>query len=97
MVYSELIFLVGGLTFLAFLDPEKSHFSLCPFHHLGILCPGCGLGRSISWIFRGEIGTSFRTHFFGLPALAILLSRIVQLTRHLFSPVKIQHGRTVPA
>ncbi|MDX1629455.1 MAG: DUF2752 domain-containing protein [Fulvivirga sp.] len=70
-----------GLIFLASIDPEQAtHVSICPlkiaeFDH----CPGCGLGRSIAFLFKGEITHSFNTHPLGMVALAILLYRIIYL------------------
>jgi hypothetical protein len=76
--YFELIFWVAALVSLAFTDPAgPAHFSLCPLKALGIAwCPGCGLGHSISWLFRGDIPNSFHAHWFGIPALIIILYRI---------------------
>ena len=76
----ELIFLIASLVALAISDPEKEHFDLCIFHWLGFnYCPGCGLGHSISWFFRGEFLNAFESHFFGIPAVFIILHRIIQL------------------
>ncbi|MCA1745114.1 MAG: DUF2752 domain-containing protein [Bacteroidales bacterium] len=39
-------------------------------------CPGCGLGTSISWLFRGQLSQSFASHPLGIPAVGILVHRI---------------------
>jgi hypothetical protein len=77
----ELIFWLGSLLFLAFTKTSVySHFSLCPLNNLGIKwCPGCGLGRSIRSILHGNLILSFSQHWFGIPALFILIYRIIQL------------------
>ncbi|HEY9001836.1 MAG TPA: DUF2752 domain-containing protein [Mucilaginibacter sp.] len=79
--YFELIFWIAALTALAFTEPSgPAHFSLCPFKALGFTwCPGCGLGHSISWLFRGNISKSWHAHWFGIPALGIILYRIYTL------------------
>ncbi|RMH82168.1 MAG: DUF2752 domain-containing protein [Calditrichaeota bacterium] len=85
---------MAGLAALAFLDPTgESHFSLCLFKHLGIeVCPGCGLGHAIAYLYRGEIAASFQAHPLGIPAVGILLSRIVTLIYHTFVPSTTQPG-----
>ncbi|HVW15634.1 MAG TPA: DUF2752 domain-containing protein [Mucilaginibacter sp.] len=79
--YFELIFWLSALTALALTDPEGAvHFSLCPLKAMGVTwCPGCGLGHSISWLFRGDIRNSFHAHSLGIPATAIILYRIYHL------------------
>jgi hypothetical protein len=89
---SEALIWVIGLSVLVLLDPVgDTHFTICPFANLGIeFCPGCGLGRSISFLFRGEFLQSFRTHPLGLFAVIILSYRIFQLLKqHLTS-----HGKS---
>lgn len=77
----ELVFWIAALTVLAISNPTEHHFTLCPLANLGLedWCPGCGLGRSISYLFRGEFATSFHQHWLGMPALGIILYRIYQL------------------
>ena len=79
---SELLAWLIALTIPFFIDPAASdHFTICLFHHLGFEhCPGCGLGRSIAWLYRGEITQSFETHFLAIPAVCMLGYRILQLT-----------------
>jgi hypothetical protein len=45
-------------------------------------CPGCGLGKSISMIFHGDIIGSFNTHPLGIPALLLIVKRIYQLIKN---------------
>jgi hypothetical protein len=80
--YFELVFWVAALMALAFSNPAGPvHFSLCPLRAMGITwCPGCGLGHSISWLFHGNISNSWHAHWFGIPALGIILYRIYSLS-----------------
>jgi hypothetical protein len=71
-----------GLFILAFADTASSHFSLCPLKNAGWdFCPGCGLGRSVSLLFQGQISESFQTHPLGIFALITLSFRIINLTK----------------
>lgn len=78
----EAVIWIAGLIFLAVYNPSSgSHFTFCLFNNLGIgFCPGCGLGNSISHIFRFEFYESFNAHPLGFAALTVLVFRIVQLT-----------------
>ncbi len=86
----ELSFWVLALALLATANPSAHHFTLCPLANLGIdWCPGCGLGRSITAIFNGDFKSSFQQHWFGIPALLIIIYRIYQLGKKL-----INHSNT---
>lgn len=76
-----------GLLFLACVTPSGDpHYSLCLFKNLGIsFCPGCGLGRSISFLLHGQVLQSIHAHPLGIIALAILMRRIVVLFRYSFT------------
>ena len=50
-------------------------------------CPGCGLGHSIAFLMHGDIKNSFHAHWIGMPALGIIVYRIVVLARGLTYPV----------
>lgn len=85
--WTELALWSGGLIFLAFQNPSSEGFTLCPIKSFsGWDCPGCGLGHSISWLFRGELATSWETHKMGMPALGILVFRIGQLINLALKP-----------
>jgi hypothetical protein len=78
----ELIFWIAALVALAFSPPGPQHFTLCPMANLGFSwCPGCGLGRSVASIFHGDLKASIHYHWFGIPALLILIHRIVTLSK----------------
>ncbi|MBU2447009.1 MAG: DUF2752 domain-containing protein [Bacteroidetes bacterium] len=68
---------------LIFISPDSnSHFTFCVFNNVGLdFCPGCGLGRSISLLFRGDITASFDSHPLGLIAIAILSFRVYSLIK----------------
>lgn len=72
---------LGGLTYLAFINPYSGgHLSLCAFDLAGIdFCPGCGLGMSISLLFHGDIAASFSMHPLGIIAFIILVYRVTTL------------------
>lgn len=58
----------------------EAHYTFCLFSNLGITwCPGCGLGESISWLYRGEIERSFLAHPLGVPAVLVILWRIISI------------------
>jgi hypothetical protein len=80
--FEALIWIVG-LLFLAFINtPANVHFTICPLINLGLdFCPGCGLGSSISYLFRGDFINSFNSHPLGLFALIVLLTRIIHLLK----------------
>ncbi len=79
----ELFFWTIGLAVLAFSDPGKQHYSLCPLKNLGFrYCPGCGLGHSISWLLHGDISASFHAHPLGIFALIVIVHRIFILLKH---------------
>jgi len=77
----EAVIWIAGLLFLACYETFNNfHFTLCPIKNLGYsFCPGCGLGESISHLFRFEILESLHAHPLGIFALIILLNRIVFL------------------
>jgi hypothetical protein len=70
-----------GLFYLAVINsPSVEHFTICPFANLGIdFCPGCGLGNSISYLFRGDLASSFHSHPLGIFALVIIIFRIISI------------------
>ncbi|SFT54318.1 Protein of unknown function [Algoriphagus locisalis] len=81
----ELIFWIGSLVAIVFLDPHGgSHLSLCPLSQLGFdWCPGCGLGRSMNLLARGDFQASWNMHPLALLAYAVIFSRIWQLIKNL--------------
>lgn len=69
--------LLTGLLLLAIMDPASQGRSLCFLDFFGISCPGEGLGRSISYIFRGMWTEAWITHPAGYLAIPVLSWRII--------------------
>lgn len=85
----ELFIWITALILLAISAPGANHFTVCPLANLGITwCPGCGLGRAITYVFHGEIKQALALHWFVFPALAILLFRIAQLSKQFILSLK---------
>ncbi len=80
----EMVIWISGLVFLALYNPATgTDFTVCPFRLLGIhWCPGCGLGHSVSFLLHGDVVRSWQCHPLGIPALGILMMRIVTLFRN---------------
>lgn len=76
-----------ALGLLALWQPgTDAHFSLCPLNAAGFEhCPGCGLGRSISHLFHGNLSESLKMHWLGIPATAMLSWRIISVFRRLLN------------
>jgi len=90
----EAVLWLLGLGFLLLINPySEGHHTLCPFKNIGFeYCPGCGLGRSIALLYHGELVESLQTHPLGIPALIIILHRIVFLLYRPFSKFIIKAG-----
>ena len=75
----EALFWFSGLLWLYFM-PLGHERSFCLFKFLGFSsCPGCGLGHAIHYALNGDFVTSWHYHKLGLPALCILITRILNL------------------
>ncbi len=77
------MFWLLAILLLALSNPAgEGHLSLCPLKNMGFnFCPGCGLGHSIAWLFKGQFASSFQHHPLGIPAVAILLHRSFNLLK----------------
>jgi len=82
----ELMAWITALFVPFFIDPWASnHFSICFFKWIGIdWCPGCGLGKSIAFLYRGEWRLSFESHWLGAAATFLLAYRVFNLLRKNF-------------
>ncbi|MFN4110662.1 MAG: DUF2752 domain-containing protein [Ignavibacteria bacterium] len=79
----ELLFWISGLIYLFLISPIEEHFSFCPLNNLGFKwCPGCGLGKSISYLFHFQIIQSLETHPLGIFAFIIISYRIITLIKN---------------
>ena len=79
----EALIWMAALIFLALTAPvETAHFTICPFSAMGIdFCPGCWLGRSVSYVLHGEFTNSLNVHPLGIFALIVLFTRIISLIK----------------
>jgi hypothetical protein len=77
----EALLWIVGIIYLATIDPyQHGHIDFCLFKIMGFeFCPGCGLGKSISMIFQGDIINSIKTHPIGIFALIFIIRRIIEL------------------
>lgn len=82
----ELIFWMGSIAAILMINPEVEAFSLCPLHNLGIeWCPGCGLGKAMNLLARGEFKASWQLHPAAGLAYGVIFHRIwglVKLLKH---------------
>ncbi len=74
-------FWVLGLVYLATLNPASDkHMVFCLNRRIHSHdCPGCGFGKSVSYLLHGKILHSFRSHVFGPVGFLLILYRIYQL------------------
>ena len=81
----EAVVWTAGLTALALIDPAVDRGTICPLHALGFdYCPGCGLGRSVAFLFQGNPRESWNAHPLGAAAVLILTIRVISLTKTFF-------------
>lgn len=78
----------AGLLAVALADPDAAGwFTVCPFDWIGralggiAFCPGCGLGRAVGLLARGEWTASLAMHPLAVPAVALLVARSAGLWR----------------
>ena len=83
----------AGLLILALYNPHhQEHMSMCVFNNIGFkYCPGCGLGRSVSYFLHGDIVMSFSAHPAGIPAGIILLFRIYNSSKDYIKRLKLNY------
>lgn len=81
----ELIFWIGSLLAILTIQPgAEAHFTLCPMDHLGFSwCPGCGLGRSMNLLARGDFEASWSMHPLAMLAYGVIFHRIWTLIKNL--------------
>lgn len=79
----ELVFWLGAIVGIFLIDPYgPQHFSLCPLSNLGFdWCPGCGLGRAMSLLTKGDVKASWSMHPLAMFAFAAIGYRIYQLIK----------------
>lgn len=81
--YFEIAAFSMGLLLLALMNPGTPNGpSLCVLDQIGIsFCPGDGLGHSIAYSFRGDIGNAMESHILGPATIIIIAGRIGYLVR----------------
>ena len=86
LVEWEGVLWLTGLVYLFFINPYQVQlFTFCPFHNLGIsFCPGCGLGRSISFFYHGDFLHSIKTHPLGIIAFIFISARTTELFKRIY-------------
>ncbi|MCC5942600.1 MAG: DUF2752 domain-containing protein [Balneolaceae bacterium] len=76
-LHFEWLVLAAALILMAAIDPTAERASFCIIDRFGFtFCPGCGLGRSVAYLFRGDLMASLTMHPAGILAVLILLGRI---------------------
>ena len=79
--FEAVLWLIALLYLLVYNPFQQSEFSFCVLDNLGFEhCPGCGLGRSISYLLHGEIAAAWETHKMGMFALVAITFRIIQIS-----------------
>ncbi len=83
---------IVALLYLAIHNPyAQTEFTICPLRNLGFhYCPGCGLGRAVSFLLHGDIVRSIQTHLLGIPATIILGFRIFSLLNNALKRPSLQ-------
>lgn len=82
----EWVALTAGLFTMALMDPYVNNgLSFCLFETIGLtFCPGEGLGHSIAFLARGEVGSALDANMMGPAAFLILSSRILHQLNNIF-------------
>ena len=75
-----MIWLIALLALAIYSPINDVHITICPLALAGFEhCPGCGLGRSISYFLHGNLNASFHAHWLGIPATFLLSWRIISV------------------
>lgn len=78
----EAVFWTAALVAAASIDPDASGgVNLCLIEHLGLPCPGDGLGTGIAHLARGQWSASWTAHPLAGPVVGGLGVHIVRLCR----------------
>ena len=77
----EAVVWISGLVYLAVFADLQHPFGLCLAKRLGLPCLGCGLGRAVGYLLRGDVVSSLSAHPLGIPAVAIIFHRVWVLLR----------------
>jgi Protein of unknown function (DUF2752) len=81
--FEALVWMIGFAYLIFVHSPGETHFTICPLANLGFkYCPGCGLGNSISYIFKGDFIASFHSHPLGIFAFLIITLRVITIIKN---------------
>jgi hypothetical protein len=70
----EAVFWATALVAAASIDPQASGgINLCLLEHLGLPCPGDGLGTGIAHLVRGQWAASWSAHPLAGPVVGVLV------------------------
>lgn len=86
------VILTLAIPFFMMLTNSDHHLdtaqSLCPFKLLtGLPCPGCGITKSLVYLYQGDLVRSLYYHIFGLPTFIFCVAMLVLL------PIEIVTGK----
>ena len=80
----ELILWIGSIIAILTINPYSDSVSLCPLDNLGFdWCPGCGLGRGMNLLVRGEFLASWEMHPLSGLGFGVIFHRIWVLIKQL--------------
>lgn len=78
----EAVFWTTALIAAASINPQATGgINLCLIEHLGLPCPGDGLGTAIAHMVRGHWSASWNAHPLGGPVVGVLGVHVVSLCR----------------
>jgi len=77
----EALFWAAALIGVASIDPQTEGITLCLLEHLGLPCPGEGLGRAIALLARGQFAASWAMHPLAGPAVGMIGLHVIRLCR----------------
>lgn len=78
----EAVFWTAALVAAAGIDPQApGSINLCLIEHLGLPCPGDGLGTGIAHLVRGQWTASWEAHPLAGPVVGVLVYHTVTLCR----------------
>lgn len=79
-LHFEWMALAAALLLMISINPSETSVSFCLLDKLGFnFCPGEGFGRSVASFFRGDAEASFAYHPAGIPAVFIMMHRIIRI------------------
>jgi hypothetical protein len=90
-------FLILAIPYFIMLADTHNHIeteqSLCPFKLLtGLPCPGCGITKSLVFIYKGDLEKSFYYHLFGPFVFLFCIIAIIVLVTELINQKDYFHN-----